>query len=165
MSFAHPLNNDRLAKSISNDINACQNLLALLEQEREHLKKREIDSLDALIEAKSKLLNQLHQSALTRTQWTSQYQSEAQQSTASSAEQVFSQYAIENGLAEQWQKLQQLFKACQDANEVNGKVMMRSQSTHERLLNILRGQGNNSPLYNGKGAKHNQNSRGTLGEA
>ena len=164
MSFAHPLNNDRLAKSISNDINACQNLLALLEQEREHLKKREIESLDTIIEAKSKLLNQLHQSAFTRTQWTNQYQSEAQNGNAS-AEQSFSQYANENGLTEQWQKLQDLFKACQNANEVNGKVMMRSQSTHERLLNILRGQDNNSPLYNGKGTKHNQNARGTLGEA
>ncbi|HEY7773210.1 MAG TPA: flagellar protein FlgN [Marinagarivorans sp.] len=165
MSFNHPLNNERLAKSINNDIYACEKLLSLLEQEREHLAQRNIDELDPLIEAKSLLLNQLHQSAVARTQWSAQFQAQAQDRDDDLLEKSFSDFAQENGLAEQWQKLQGLFKACQAANEVNGKAMMRSQSTHERLLNILRGQGSSSSLYNDKGAKHNQNSRGTLGEA
>jgi flagella synthesis protein FlgN len=164
MSFSNPLNNDRLAKSISQDIQACEHLRELLSKERELLKNREIDALDPLIEAKTKILNQLNQSAITRSQWTAHYQRESQQAEQDIAK-VFIQYAKENGLAEQWRKLQSLFKECQMANEINGKTLMRSQSTHERLLSILRGQSVANNLYTDKGAKRNSASGSALGKA
>lgn len=164
MITTNPLNIERLAKGITRDIETCEQLLVFLAQEQTLLKERELESLEQLVNDKSQLLNQLHQSAVSRTQWIAHFNREkpnADQET----EAAFSEIAEQLGLSEDWAKLKKLFKACQEANEVNGKTLARSQATHERLLNILRGQGNGQTLYTGKGAASKSNFGTRLGEA
>lgn len=164
MNTTNPLNIERLAKGITRDIDACEQLLTLLHQEQTLLKERQLESLEQLVNDKSQLLNQLHQSAVARSQWIAHFQREkptADQET----ETAFSDIAEQLGLSDDWAKLKRLFKACQDANEVNGKTLARSHATHERLLNILRGQGDSQGLYTGKGAASKNNYGTRLGEA
>lgn len=164
MITTNPLNIERLAKGITHDINTCEQLLALLKEEQNLLKERKLDSLEQLVNEKSHLLNQLHHSAVSRAQWIAHFNREkpaANQET----EAAFSEIAEQLGLSEDWAALKSLFKACQDANEINGKTLARSHATHERLLNILRGQGNDQTLYTGKGAASKSQSGTRLGEA
>lgn len=164
MSFTNPLNTERLQKSIERDINACKKLIDLLNQEHSALIARNTEILEGIINEKSALLNQLNQSAITRSQWVNHYKSitdSAEQSDVSS----FTALAEKTGLKVKWIELQMLVKQCKTANEINGKAMSRSQVTNEKLLNILRGQHNAPHLYDGKGTKGKRALGNTLGQA
>ena len=156
--------NKALINSIHEDITTCQELLTLLKNEQKHLAERDFDSLDKLIDDKGRLLIKLDRNALTRTQWVAKYQANAQISPKEATD-TFTELAKEHGLSDIWQQLQTLFKACQEANEVNGKTMVRSRSTHQRLFNILRGQNTSGQLYDGKGGKNKGLSSSSIGQA
>lgn len=156
--------NTLLAQGIEQDIANCQQLLDLLEQEQTLLADRDFDGLDKLIDQKSRLLIKLDRNALTRSQWVANYQANTKDSPKEAVD-AFAEAAKKHGLAEHWFQLQALFKTCHETNEVNGKMMVRNRSTHQRLLNILRGQNNSGQLYNGKGTKHQGLSSSTLGQA
>ncbi|WP_053981362.1 flagella synthesis protein FlgN [Marinagarivorans algicola] len=164
MNASNPLNAERLLKSINRDINACNQLISLLEHEHTALLARDTDSLERIINEKSALLSQLNQSAIIRTQWINHYKNSAQDSQEAMIN-SFSELASEAGLQVQWEHLQSLFQQCKAANDINGKTMARSQVTNERLLNILRGQHNTSHLYDGKGTKGHRTQGNTLGQA
>ena len=164
MSFTNPLNNERLQKSIERDINTCKKLIELLNQEHSALINRNTDVLEGIITEKSTLLNQLNQSAITRSQWVNHYKN-ITDSVEESEISSFTALAEKTGLKEKWIELQLLFKQCKTANEINGKAMSRSQVTNERLLSILRGQHNTPHLYNGKGTKGKRALGNTLGQA
>ncbi len=148
-----------LKRNIQVSTQCCENLLVMLKQEQVFLKTRDFDELDNLIAKKSELLKQLEQCALQREQWIKTNAPTEEITTA------FTQWAKKNNLAEAWHAHQELFKACQYANEVNGKLMLRNQATHKQLLDILRGNQGSGALYTDKGTKNSSSNRNTLGEA
>ena len=149
-------------QALRQDIQTCEALNALLENELQLLNDRKTRDLSGIINQKQDLMNRLEHSARQRSQWT-RYLTER---TGLSAEQAWHKLLDELGnpaLQPLWEDLQAKVVACRRANEVNGKIINRGQRTLKQLLGILRGQYIETPrLYNATGDTKGQNSSHTV---
>src|SRR5690606_20887502 len=68
-------------------------------------------------------------------------------------------------LREEWQRLIVEFEECQTLNEINGKMITRSQQTLNHLLNLLRGKVAGASLYTAQGLKDEKTSSFTVAKA
>jgi flagellar biosynthesis protein FlgN len=143
------------------DINACQNLLNLLEGERQALKARNPQLLEEVIQNKTALLLHLEQSAKQRGQWVSQ----SGASQKSEAVWLDLLRKLDPATEDTWLEFKDLLKTCQEQNEINGKLLARNQQVFDRLLAIVRGQSENGPLYTAKGNRGAGYNFQKLGEA
>lgn len=165
---------DTLQDHIGQDIDACRNLLQLLEQEREALKSRDVDALEEVIQKKSGNLMHLEQSARQRSAWVAQQQNRQQQNQPSAqpkpkekAEAVWQALirATKPEVKNQWEEFRALLRQCQEQNEINGKLLARNQQVFSRLLAIVRGKDDSDPLYDAKGGRGGAYNFHKLGEA
>lgn len=143
------------------DISACRNLLTLLESERQALKTRNPEQLEEVIQNKTVLLLHLEQSAKQRSQWVTQ--SGAGQKTETVWLGLL--HKLDPSLEKIWVEFRDMLKVCQEQNEINGKLLARNQQVFDRLLAIVRGQNENSPLYTAKGNRGGGYNFQKLGEA
>lgn len=148
------LNVQFLSDMLATDSKAINELRELLQQERQLLEKRELQGLQAIIDRKDTLLNQLRFSAKQREQ----VLLAAGLSTDLAG---WEEFLLRDGatrfLIPEWQNITQVFLDCQRANEINGKMIGRSKQTLNHLLNLLRGQVAPPTLYNQKGAAAHYN--------
>jgi len=143
-----------LSDMLATDSKAILELKTLLNQERELLEKRELQGLQAIVDRKDVLLQQLRFSAKQREQILT-----AAGLTTDLA--GWDAFLLRDGstrfLIPEWQKITQVFIECQKANEINGKMISRSKQTLNHLLNLLRGQVAPPTLYNQKGTSTHYN--------
>ena len=129
-------------------------LLRLLKQENEQLKSHDASALEALVEQKQSLLNQLAESAKIR-------QALLQEQGLSFTEPNWQRYlkALKQPKLEQtWQSLVPLIKQCREINQINGKLINRAKQNVSQLANILKGKPlNHQQLYNAKGEADTHN--------
>jgi flagella synthesis protein FlgN len=146
---------------LQQDLSACRDLLALLDLERQALKSRDTEQLEGVIQNKAALLQHLEQSAKQRGQWV------AQPGAAPKSEMVWLTLLrkLDPGLEKTWNEFKGLLKECQEQNEINGKLLTRNQQVFERLLAIMRGQGDSGTLYTAKGNRGAGYGFQKLGEA
>lgn len=154
-------NAEELQTLLSQDIEACERLIALLGDEREALKNRDHKALETVIRAKAEQLSHLENSARTRGLWAQSVNRSA------NSDQVWQQIIADQApdVAESWARLKELLDVCRTENEINGKVLSRNQKTFNRLLSILRGQTASTNLYTSKGGKNASMPGHRLGEA
>ncbi len=154
----------QIADSIESDIHACQHLIQLLLHERDLLAERAFTPLDLIIQEKADWLKKLEHSARQRQDWL-----EASGLTQAADPGVaFSNWLTANNqeqLGGRWNHLKELLTQCQEANEVNGKLIHRGQATHQTLVGILRGQDHQTMLYTGKGVKKATGLAAPIGKA
>jgi len=143
------------------DISACQTLLGLLDTERQALKARDPQQLEDVIQNKTTVLQHLEQSARQRGQWVAL--SGAKQKSETLWLGLLTK--LDPALESTWNEFKELLKVCQEQNEINGKLLARNQQVFERLLAIVRGQGENSPLYTARGNRRGGYDFQKLGEA
>ena len=151
-----------LDKLLTNDVKATQSLLALLEEEQEALKSRNVESLEKIVEDKAPLLAQLEESAVQRTLWVQRITNE---DNAEDAWKDILESDIPPALKTNWESLKQLLESCKLKNEVNGKMLARNQQVFSRLLDIMRGQQVSKNLYNASGAASGGSRSKIVGEA
>ncbi|HRH78673.1 MAG TPA: flagellar protein FlgN [Cellvibrionaceae bacterium] len=154
----------QIADSIESDITACEQLIRLLHHERDLLAERAFEPLDLIIQEKAAWLKKLEHSARLRQSCleTSGLTQTADPSAA------FLQWLTEHNhehLSERWALLKHLLNECQEANDVNGKLIHRGQATHQTLVGILRGQDHQTMLYTGKGVKKATGLAAPIGKA
>ena len=149
-------------QALRQDILDCGTLKALLEQELQLLNDRNSRELQPLINQKQDLMTRLEQSAGQRSQWTRFLVERTGQSTEECWQALLDQ--LDNpDLHQLWQELNTALRDCQTANEVNGKIIKRGQSTLRQLLSILRGQCVDTPhLYTSSGDTRGQNPSHTV---
>ena len=149
----------QLQQMISNDITACESLLALLDEEQSALKERNADRLAEIINEKTPHLELLEKNANTRNQWAAHHQNSA----SIWAENISSQFGED--IRRSWERFKTLMQNCKVKNEVNGKMIARNQKIFGRLLDILRGQNTSNNLYNQTGNASGGNRSQIVGEA
>lgn len=158
-----PVSSTELEQHIQQDIKSCEILLQLLHAERDALKERQLDLLEDIIQNKAEHLLSLEKSANLRAQWLAD-----PQAASATLEQRWATLLAKQAphLQPLWQKLRDLLQTCQSENEVNGKMLGRSQQTLNRVLGLLRGQDTSPNLYSGKkNQKHSERPGQHLGEA
>jgi|GEM_PF-324251 len=124
-------------------------LLHLLEQEQNALQARDHELLRELLEEKTSLLNTLDAGSSQRAE----FLTELQQPTSKEAWQNLIDNIGNAELKERWQSLQDTIDECQLCNEVNGKIIGRSQQSMQTLISILRGKPQGSELYGADGGR------------
>lgn len=152
---------DIVEQQVSSDIQACEALLKLLDREQNALKSREIDDLDEIIQNKTIQLSILEKSAIARREWV---QLSGLKSDPESWQQILEEFNRPS-LIEKWQHLKTLMDDCKSANEINGKLLSRSQEVFSRISGILRGQNQNVSLYGSSGRSTSGGNTQKFGEA
>ncbi|UTF60823.1 flagella synthesis protein FlgN [Gilvimarinus sp. DA14] len=156
------VNPQLVREMLARDQQAAEQLLTLLQQESEILKQRDHEALATLVEAKSEYINILEAHAGERTAllkslslpadsngWLSYMQNQTELTPMISA----------------WEELQQTLAHCKKRNEINGKLIGRSQQTLKRLVNLIKGKTESSELYNAKGGTTNSSLSNTVVKA
>lgn len=143
------------------ELNAAKQLLNLLKQESSTLEKRDLAGLATLVEQKSQLLVELEQGGLKRKKL---LQSRQLSSTDLNWQQLLSSTGNAE-LGQLWQSLEALVAECRKENEINGKLLARSQRTLSNLASLMRGQTPSQNLYNRQGNQNNNRVQHTYAQA
>ena len=144
------LNISSLREMIAQDSAALAQLKQLLSYEREQLEQRKQDELPRIIEQKSILLDQLNHSAKQRQQILSAL---GLPTNAQGWDTLLQRNLTTQPLIGDWKLLVSEFENCQKMNDINGKMIARSQQTLSHLLNLLRGKVPSPSLYTAQGTK------------
>lgn len=151
-----------LRQMLEQDAVAVQQLKQLLANEREHLVQRRQDELTAIAQQKTILVNQLGHNSKQRQK----ILIALNLPTNASGWDLFLQRNVTTlPLREEWQRLIVEFEECQTLNEINGKMITRSQQTLNHLLNLLRGKVAGASLYTAQGLKDEKTSSFTVAKA
>lgn len=141
--------NDDLLTSFNDDISHAKRLLALLDEEFEALKHRQLDVLQNILAEKQPLLSLLNQHAEARNRLLKSLNL----STDRMGMQAYAcQIDQPDALMSNVDNLSELLAQCQSANLRNGKLIRANQTSSNRLLGILRG-GEPTSLYDSRGSK------------
>ncbi|MDR7089396.1 MULTISPECIES: flagellar protein FlgN [Cellvibrio] len=151
-----------LRQMITQDSAAISQLKHLLAQERILLEQRKQDELPQIIEQKAILVEQLNNSAKQRQQILNTLGLPA---NANGWDLFLQRNAATLPLCDEWKILVSEFEDCQKMNDINGKMIARSQQTLSHLLGLLRGKVAAPALYNAQGAKTQHTSSYTVAKA
>lgn len=140
--------------ALQQDITHSEQLLSILQQERQALESRDYNDLENLIDQKKNLVEQLENNAAQRKRWLSQHG-------------MIDDFAALNtakiqapNVVTRWETAATVWRECQTANQVNEQICRRTRLVVENVLNILRGQNAAAPTYDAKGySQHSQNGR------
>ncbi|MCV6625672.1 MAG: flagellar protein FlgN [Cellvibrionaceae bacterium] len=132
---------------VDQDLTTSLALLHLLEKEQTALQERDNESLRSLLEEKTALLNTLDAGAAQRTE----ILRDLKQPTDRYAWESLIDALGNKDLKEHWHDLKDTINECQQLNEINGKIIARSQQTVQRLLQIMRGEDMQQHLYGERG--------------
>lgn len=122
-------------------------LESLLQQEQTALENRELDTLQELTSQKNQLLHSYAEQAGKRRQWMEKTGLPAERFLALLSQKAPAVYGI-------YQRTEAKLKRVHHLNEVNGRILMRTQQVNQRLMDILRGKAADTPnLYGKSGQK------------
>jgi flagella synthesis protein FlgN len=151
-----------LHQMLEQDAVAIQQLKQLLTDEREHLVQRRQDELANIAQQKTALVDQLGHNSKQRQKILNALNLPA---TANGWDLFLQRNVTTLPLREKWQRLITEFEECQTLNEINGKMISRSQQTLNHLLNLLRGKVAGASLYTAQGLKDEKTSSFTVAKA
>jgi flagellar biosynthesis protein FlgN len=156
------LNPTLLREMIAQDSAALTQLKQLLADEREQLEQRKQDELPRIIEQKTALLDQLNHSAKQRQQILTALNLPT---NAQGWNTLLQRNITTQPLVEDWTLLVSEFEDCQKMNDINGKMIARSQQTLSHLLGLLKGKIPAPSLYTAQGTKTQATSSYTVAKA
>ena len=149
-----------LQQSLQQDMDISTLLLQLMRQERESLELRDYAAFEALIQPKQKLIAQLEQHAMLRRQWFEQ------QGMGDDAAALQLLHREAPAIATQWQNAAEIWRECQTENHINEQICRRTRSVVEHMLDVLRGQHQQSgSVYDAKGLAQRGTSGRTISNA
>jgi len=151
-----------LRQMIAQDSAALVQLKQLLTHEREQLEQRKQEELPRIVEQKSALVDQLGISAKQRQHILTTL---GLPTNANGWDLFLQRNTATLPLRDDWKQLVSEFEECQKMNDINGKMIARSQQTLNHLLGLLRGKVAAPSLYNAQGAKTQYTSSYTVAKA
>lgn len=151
-----------LRQMIAQDSAAIAQLKQLLAHEREQLEQRKQDELPRIVEQKAALVDQLSISAKLRQQVLTTL---GLPTNARGWDMFLQRNTTTLPLRDDWKLLVSEFEDCQKMNDINGKMIARSQQTLNQLLNLLRGKVAAPSLYTAQGTKTQYTASYTVAKA
>lgn len=140
-----------IADLVDQDLTSSLALLHTLEKEQEALQERDHEQLRELLEEKTALLNTLDAGSVQRAE----ILRELQQPNDQYAWESLIDAMGDHDLKDHWTSLKDTIADCQQLNEVNGKIIARSQQSVQSLMQILRGDNGQQNLYTSSGTTNN----------
>ncbi|AYC32486.1 flagellar protein FlgN [Pseudomonas cavernae] len=138
-----------LLQLFTQDIDAAQRLLELIDAEFAALGERDLPRLESLLGEKQPLLAQLAQHGSERSQLLASLQLSADRAGLEALASRSSQGAE---LLARSDELGELLESCQTANLRNGRIIRANQTSVSSVLGILRGGSDTPGLYDSRGS-------------
>lgn len=135
----------QLQATFEQDIPVTEELLKVLEAERQALEQRDYDAFRTTLIDKQSLLAALELQAKTRQQLLSAAGFSDEPSTLNAAEEQAPP------VARAWRKLAQQWQQCQELNDINERIAKRTRLVVGQMLDMLRGTSGATRLYDNKG--------------
>lgn len=151
-----------LRQMLAQDSAALTQLKQLLANERELLEQRKQEGLQEIIERKAAVIDHLNNSARLRNQILNAL---GLATNAAGWDTFLQRNTATLPLRDDWKNLVSDFEECQKMNDVNGKMIARSQQTLNHLLNLLRGKVAAPSLYTAQGTQTQYTSSYTVAKA
>ena len=151
-----------LRQMIAQDAAAVSQLKQLLVDERNLLEQRKLNELQQIVDQKIVLVDQLNTNAKQRQQILNTL---GLPTNANGWDLFLQRNAATLPLRDEWKLVISEFEDCQKMNDINGKLVGRTQQTVNHLLGLLRGKGTAPSLYNAQGAKTQYSSSYTVAKA
>ncbi len=151
-----------LRQMLAQDSAALSQLKQLLTRERELLEQRKQEGLQEIIEQKAAVVDHLNNSSKIRNQILNTL---GLAPNASGWDTFLQRNTATLPLRDDWKNLVGDFEECQKMNDVNGKMIARSQQTLNHLLNLLRGKVAAPSLYTAQGTQTQYTSSYTVAKA
>jgi flagellar biosynthesis protein FlgN len=151
-----------LRQMLAQDSAALSQLKQLLTRERELLEQRKQEGLQEIIEQKAAVVDHLNNSSKIRNQILNTL---GLAPNASGWDTFLQRNTATLPLRDDWKNLVSDFEECQKMNDVNGKMIARSQQTLNHLLNLLRGKVAAPSLYTAQGTQTQYTSSYTVAKA
>jgi len=158
------LSTDYIANYLDNVAKQAQQLMALLQEERNIISSNDGIALEEVTLSKEKLAETIQIS-------TQHFNQHLQQAGFGNNNLSLSKYfetcvePVATQFKTTWQNLQLVLKQCQDENRINGRLLNSSQRRIKQALSILQGQSIEEDLYGSGGESVNQSSGNSLTHA
>lgn len=146
---------------IQHDLATSRQLLALLQKENELTTKRDFGLMAQLLKEKQPLIEELKLNAQQRSAWLVSLNYQPIEKNWGELLESLNQL----DLKKQWDDVKETIEYCQNINDLNGKLINRGLSSHERLLQLMRGNTQQADTYNAYGTKHTTSFSGTVTQA
>ena len=145
--------------SFAQDAQLVGTLLEALSREQASLVKADIDSIEALMEEKSVLLQRINMTAKSRYAELAANGFEANESGML----AWLKHQAKPVINQQWLNFQKTLSQAKEMNRLNGVLINKHFNRNQQLLNHLQGNSNAGDVYGKNGqAKSNAYSRGSL---
>jgi len=151
-----------LRHMIAQDNTSISQLKQLLAQERVLLEQRKQEGLQEIIEQKAAVVDSLNNNAKLRQQILNTL---GLPTNADGWDTFLQRNTATLPLRDDWKNLVVEFEECREMNDVNGKMIARSQQTLNHLLNLLRGKVPAPSLYTAQGTQTQYTSSYTVAKA
>ena len=140
---------DSLIPLLQRDATALQSLEQALNDERSALEARDNQLLQQAVDLKASLVEQVELNARNKAQLFAQHGLKLSPTHIKAA---LAKIGRQDVIA-LWDEVIERLESCKSLNEINGRVVYRSQHSLNRMMNILRGQESQQQLYgeNGRG--------------
>jgi flagella synthesis protein FlgN len=159
-----PFSAEELQAHIDADTAQCKQLLAILNQEQEALKERNVEEVERLLNEKVPILEALENNAKQRQTWAANATSDTSADNEARWAHLLGSLGS-SSIKDKWNALKALYVDVRTQNEVNGKLLSRHQGTLNRLLDIMRGKTASPNLYSATGYSAGAAQSNKFGEA
>ena len=148
-----PKTAQQLLSAIEHDLKLAQQLKKLLQEERTFLERRQFSAHQELVKTKTQYLMELEKADGERQQ--AMANMGLSHNKAGLNEFVGKIPATwKQRFMASWEKLSDTMNTCARLNKVNGKILAHSQNSMERLMTIIKGNGNNVSVYQSNGRRN-----------
>jgi flagella synthesis protein FlgN len=146
---------------IEQDLATSRQLLALLERETDSTEARDYKAMSELLKEKTPLLDGLKKNAQMRSKLLLSSNQAANEKNWSLLLDSFNNDSVK----QTWQEVKTTIEHCKSINNVNGKLINRGIQSHNKLLQLMRGNTLQADIYDAKGTKRSNNYSGMLTQA
>jgi flagella synthesis protein FlgN len=146
---------------IEQDLATSRQLLALLERETDSTQARAYKAMSELLKEKTPLLDGLKKNAQMRSKLLLSSNQAANEKNWSLLLDSFNNDSVK----QTWQEVKTTIEHCKSINNVNGKLINRGIQSHNKLLQLMRGNTLQADIYDAKGTKRSNNYSGMLTQA
>jgi len=152
---------EQLKQLLKQDTVELNNLNKLLETEKETLKTRNSQKIQAIANSKQQIIQSLE----TRAKLKAKLIAKSGLGIRPGEVETTLKTLNDEELINLWQSSREKLSACKDKNHINGSIITRTLSRTNKLMSIVRGQNNSQKLYGQQGKERSYSGSQIIGQA
>ena len=152
---------EQLKHLLKQDISELNNLNRTLDAEKETLKSRNSNQIQAIANSKQQIIQSLESRAKLKAKLIAKSDLGIRPGEVENTLKTLN----DDELITLWQASREMLSTCKDKNHINGSIITRTLTRTNKLMSIIRGQNSSQKLYGQKGKESSYSGRQIIGQA